>query len=1160
MQQLLALEPPAATVGSLVEKFARSATLSIEPVIPEHLSVAIPGLDQLTGITDSFTAILQALPQHPDLLVSDLRQEIEKLLGDTLSFDSLLSPLMEPVDQLRGGLQHFQSVFDAVAPALTQLSSTTDGVIDSIPLNSTYFNKLLPVSALADRLSQTAFNDVLTENTKLTLQIQTQLERLPIASTLQTYDVAIKSLIALPIETLSAADITVANEALGSLEATIATLNATIPSALTASERWAVALGDVSSTLSNTLDTALTRLEPSQLGALSQPFGEALTVYSIPTSFTDGMVQLETGIDAVNGLVDQGIEAITAGINTGVDGVNTAVTTVKQTIVKVSGLVTNAIEQVLDFIQSLDLTGLVNQAKLVLNDVIVKINGIFDTVNTMVVNVFAQVSALIDQVDSFDMQSVVDALHSAIAQITAFLEHPQVTDVIQQAKDTINSVAQQLDPITLTPVFDQVLTESDQVKASLQSIDVSQLNAVLKKALSVALTQLKDGLEPPTKVTDVVKNQYHETVSIQVLEQTVEPVKAMIDEAINQIYAFEPGTLVGGKLAPPFEAMVAQLKAVLSPDKLAELLEPITKFQKDLLAKIQKSINPEVVLAPILDKYEQLMSFVRSLSPEKLLQPVNQLIGQVTSYLDALNVNTIVATTVNSVHEITRSLSSLRLEDHSFWAPISAVITGGIRPLLNTLVNNLKATIQQLNLSGLEDLLAPVLNVVSPIVEQINTSTLLNRTSEIATHLATTEKNYSQQLADLAEQWQQQLTRLTAFTPLPAVSEDYQRLLTRLKALNPISALATTTSQLDKLVDISARSLNHLQTLWSTLSDRLNQSLDFVENLTTKGAAGLKAYLLDAVDALAAGPIEDIATWAAPLEQIKPILPKLLSLQRVLDPLKQILNAIQTIGNAIDGLQNNIQDINPDFLITPLNRVRDELIQPLEALNPKVTLVLPIAQLLKRVMRQLKRLSPVNLLATARGNVTLSLPSPLREEKVIPAGTLMRAATPIGDIWFETVAAVTFSPTVNPPTVNRLRVPIQALVAGTGSDIVSDEGVSWYMADPDLADPGLADIVVSRSPAEKFSERILSLTTLVNEVLFAKLDMLHPQTLIADPLNEQFKKVVDVLESLGLRQLFDALFDALNRLNTEVEEGIDTMGEALSGVVAAMPLTAGGSS
>lgn len=53
---------------------------------------------------------------------------------------------------------------------------------------------------------------------------------------------------------------------------------------------------------------------------------------------------------------------------------------------------------------------------------------------------------------------------------------------------------------------------------------------------------------------------------------------------------------------------------------------------------------------------------------------------------------------------------------------------------------------------------------------------------------------------------------------------------------------------------------------------------------------------------------------------------------------------------------------------------------------------------------------------------------------------------------------------------------------------------------------------------------------------------------------------VDVLESLGLRQLFDALFDALNRLNTEVEEGIDTMGEALSGVVAAMPLTAGGSS
>lgn len=1133
-------------VSALSDKFTALSEFSIELPTLSDVSIAIPQLDLLSGVVNDFTEIVQTLPSNPDELIADLTAELKNLTSGSLSIGDLLGNLTDPFTDLGAGLQNFQPVFDNITTALSALSPQQ--------IDSDYISQLLPVTTLLEQLPQTSFTDLIEGRLDIVEQVQTQAESLATELATQAYEAAAAQITALPLDNLTADALSQLNLSLDTVQGAIATVENTSASALQTAEGWIAGLDDSSAALTSTLDLTLTLLEPAQLAALSQPLGAALSAYPIPASFGATLDQMDTALEAVNSFVDQGIDTVTGTLDTGVKAVGNAIITVKQTVVKVSSLVTDAIEQVVGFIQSVDLTGLVNQARLLLEDLMAKINGIFNQVNGIIGTVFDQVRGLIQQVDDIDIQPVVDAVHSAIAQITAFLEHPQVASVIQQAKDSIDAVVQKLEPITLEPVFDQVLTEADKVKTSLQAIDVSQLNAVLKQALSTALNLLKEALDPATKVTDIVKDQYHETVTVQVLQEVVDPVRATINQAVDKIYAFEPGKLVGELLLPPYETMVAKVEEFVDPDQLVKLLQPVTDLQENLLTQVDDNINPKVVFEPLMALYDKLMTFVRSLSADQIITPVNALIGQAMGYLDALNLETIVAKTVQSIRQITNWISSLRLEDQAFWQPIQSVLDTGIRPILNSLINKVKSVVQNLNLSGIESIVAQVRDVASPVVEQVQNSQLLETVKSVVNTIEQTAHTYTQSLTAHALTWQNQLESLSKFAPLPAIKASYEKLMIRLRQLDPTRALSIVTRQVDRLVKLAKRAITIVESLWTKLKSRLAQAMVFLDDLTTNGADGLKNYLLQAVDALTVGPVEAIVNWASPLDRLKPLVAKILDLQRVVKVVEQVPNAIENVGNQIIDLKDQVQGFNLSFLTKPLNRVRDEVIKPLAALNPKTALVIPVTQLYSRVMRLLQRMSPAKLLATARGKITLTAPADLATSLTIPAGSSILAKTPIGDIWFESTTVAELS--TQTPTVE---IAMQALIAGESSDIVTDKDVTWQLSAPDFSAVAVSrtaavPTTVPITPSDSVANRVLSLVTLVKKVLLAKLEKLHPITLIAQPLDAQFQNVVALVKSLGLAELFDAFFEKLAQLSEEIETGLDKVGGAIGGVLAAMPL------
>jgi hypothetical protein len=165
---------------------------------------------------------------------------------------------------------------------------------------------------------------------------------------------------------------------------------------------------------------------------------------------------------------------------------------------------------------------------------------------------------------------------------------------------------------------------------------------------------------------------------------------------------------------------------------------------------------------------------------------------------------------------------------------------------------------------------------------------------------------------------------------------------------------------------------------------------------------------------------------------------------------------------------------------------------------------------------------------------------PLAGAITIPAGTRLIAQTPAGERIFETLAQVTAAEGAEPG-----QVWVQATVAGRGGEVITMEGITWRVDERETA---LAGLEITQT------EPILSLVTLCYDVIFKQIEALHPQKLIAEPLNEIYQEIVKMLEELGLTKIFDVLFEKFATIEREIKEGLGRTATALGGVLTAMPV------
>jgi hypothetical protein len=1137
MAKLAELHPP--EFGTITDQLTRINLAFPTPQFSFPSDLFNVNLDALTNISGRFSGLLNNLPASLDDLFKDLSGEIKTVGQGSSRIGVLISDLITPFTKADSVFREFDSLTTLstdLFPALLRLQEQ--------PVDAAVLAQVLPITTLAAPLT-TQIPSVLEPYLSQVQQVRSQINALiqpPVDNQSSTihllggYQTKLEEIATLPLDSLTIDQLACLDESwIDELTKQITTFNQ--QAASTDLQTIQQGLEALPATLNAALDTALLWLSPQQLAQQSNFLSAALAPLANLSAVDFGSApgKIQAVIQPLQELVDGGIETAISRAQQVVQTVQQAIATAKQAVVKVTALVTNVIDQLIGFIDEINFEDLLNQATETFQNLILGLNGIFSQVGEVIDDIYTFIRDIITQVTTLGnyLPLLAENFYQLLNQITAFLDNPQVKHAVQQARQGIDLVVQKLDDLSLKPVFDQVLTQVNRVKASLKAIDLRQLNAILKAALSAALALVREVIEPPTDVTKAVKEEYTKHISEPILRGVVQPVQQEIDSVVTLIQQLNPGTWVGQQLTPLYEQALNSINAFVDPNQLLMLLQPVSDFQTKLLQRLEAVMNPSQLLKPLLNLYEKIMVFVRSLNPDTVLTSLNGLLDQATQSLDNLGLEALMDTITGSITSVTDWISRINIDPQ--------FLDTGIESLIATWMQKLKTVVTQMDLAGLQTLLQPLRQASATLLDQIGLEgpgrlELVQQIQEMVGGVNDYATQYGDQMSLLVSTWTQACEHLEGFEPPSELKSAYDALKIRLQSLNPFVRLANMTWLIDRMNKTATAILTTLEQIWQNLGDRLKQGRRFLEYLLDEQANGLKLYLNQTIDALINQSLKAaIRNISQSLPQFKGVIQSIRKLQETFQRVEQIPQLIQTLGASVIEIKDTLRSLNFNFLSEPLQRARDEILPKLEALNPEAILIVPLTQVYNQVLTMLKQLNPMLLFATVRGTITLTAAS-ATAPIILAAGTELAATTPLGDeVWFKTLREETV------PVDGQVEVPIQAMIADRSSNLVGVDGVTWRI-------PSQTELQATHT------QPILSLITLVQEELLGLLQVLDPMQLIAEPLNDQYARMVELFDELGLATLLDAFLKKIEGLDQDMKAGLDQLGGALGGLISAMPL------
>lgn len=1092
--------------------------------LPTSGDVSLPDLSMLTDLVGGFEQMTQTFGGGPEALIGDLRGLLDDMRNGSVDITSrcgAISAVTDNLDQLpQQLLGAFEQFGGEIVPLFEQFQQQ--------PTDATAIIDMFHLQTLGDTLQQ-----------QFTAPLQAPLEQLDTLTSLvepldnladQPWLTGYADLLQQVINGEPAA---LEDPALvESLHAAVGSLNGQIAGAAATLGQFSTGLERFSHSMTATLEQVLARLDPHNLLQMPPMVEQALQQLENLQfgNFIAPIEQAATTVDALLGQqIDQVIDLIDQGIAFIVGGIGQA----RQLLVKVQAIATDLIGQLTDFIGNLNISETIAQGKQAFSSFATTISGVLDQVNGVIVQVFDFIDQVIDQLQALDFRPLIQQLHTVLYRVVGVLDDPQVRQVTDQVKAGIDLVIQHLDQIGFNLIVDQVVTQADQMKATLAAVDVSQLNALLRQALGTALDLVQEQIDPPgTKITQPILAQFDEHV-MQPVATLLEPVQAQITAILDIIHTLEPGTLVSREITPFYDELAGRVRAWLDREQIMQQLGGVTTFYASLIATIDTHANPEKLLAPLLTCYNTLQEFIDQLNPQTLLAPLEELLDVVRNQIAGLDVNGLIRQIKAPVAAVVQQITAFRLEEQPFWEPVQRVLDIQPQELLDNFIQQIRQTINRLDLAVLEPVMAGLRPALDAITGTITQNQLPDAVERIITTIEGVQRQVVRTLTGLQSKWEDATRR-----NLPAA------LQARLQTLQPVQLLGPVTRRLDQMLQAGRSMLVSLRQIWQSLQQQLAQGSAFLERLLSEGAAALQDFLRQLLDTLVAGPLARVVNLLnEPLAGIRRAVATFLSLQDHLGVLTKIPETIDRIGGSIAGLQRDLTAFNLGFLTEGLQDLIKTVTQPLAELNPQF-LIDELTALYRQILGMLETLNPEQIIDAARGRLTLQR-GDATGEQTIPSGTRFVATTPVGTASFRTIQGGTLA-----PDAAEISLLVQADTAGATGNIIrssaeSDE-VTWQIvadSPPELA--GLTPV----NP-----EPLLSLLTRVQQIVFAQLEALHPDKLLAEPLNDIYAQIVARLDELGLERLLDALFERFQRLDQELNEEMNRAGAALGGMLAAMPL------
>ena len=743
---------------------------------------------------------------------------------------------------------------------------------------------------------------------------------------------------------------------------------------------------------SDRLKTDLIRISPETPSVLSETLGQ---MQKLVDGLEIGAVQSEIArigqqLDQVPGKVNfssvpKKMEAIANQITSTVD-------TLDQGLVKVATFLSNLVKELGDLIGSVNLPELLEKVQNQFRELSSKVEGLLSNVQVIPNTIEGLVEKLGTQVEGINLEALKEKIAEFFGEITSVLNDPQIQYIRTSAQQGIEAIAENLSSLSLKPVFERVLSEMADVKTKLATVNVSQLNDLLKKALKLALDELRK-IDFAQDVADKLKEEFH-----KILENCtglIKPLQEKYQEIVAQIKQFAPGTLIAGKLAPSFEKLVAELEE-FEPSKL---LTPL-KDLYDLLLNKLNVLSPKALLSPLSTCYNNLMDCLRSLSPQDLITPLNNLLSQFTSLLDRLKIEEFIFQANSNFSKIKTLIGNVSpgqpLQKNDFWQKLKQLQSQG-----KNLLENGEKQIDQC----LEDLIKLVpsqtLDTLTSLLDQLQqmraiidnqmTHPSVQRLQEIAASLK--EQSFAKGVTELTKRWLAEKQRFNGITPPPELVEDYNQLKAKLQLLSPIQVLGEATTKVERFttrlsavqteLTLGQQDLSNLLTpyqdkLLAILPQQATTAVDFLRysfawqiGRPGKKLLGTLKQKLAQLDQLFIA-IEAIALrFKVPLQALTAIPG---SISESLLEIKKKITALNfdflqdELQAVIDKVINQLDSLNPDILLDDLEEVYQNLINTIKGLYPKAAVEELDAIYKNIVLEKLKALHPQETIAKPLDN------------------------------------------------------------------------------------------------------------------------------------------------------------------------------------------------
>lgn len=409
------------------------------------------------------------------------------------------------------------------------------------------------------------------------------------------------------------------------------------------------------------------------------------------------------------------------------------------------------------------------------------------------------VDAVSSAADTFDPETLIAPIRTAIENVAALLNNDAVRNVFAEVETVLANVIQSLENFDLSVAADESISLIGEIEVKVADIDPDSIPDVAKPIIQQAVTVVTDidfTAEVSAPIVDGIQT------AVVVGPQTVLGVlEEGVDEIRSRLEQFRPSIVIGEHLDQPFRQLIETLEQFKPSDLLQELQGTL-----DGLASRLSVLDVGAIVDPLVNLYQTIVAQVEALRPSVLLQPVNAAIESAIEKVYEVTGIDNVFDGINDVLDYIQSWTGLLTDSRDLLAQAAGLFSepGDATAAVSAMVDEAVAKLNEVDLSRLQTAFTGASQAVQRIERDAIAGELASALQDAGQHGVTL----------LTSTEAQQVTQLIRSFPMD-----------ELRAHRPIPKRKRLIQAMERLL-LAADTLDAARQPWTELSPQLQNAAD----------------------------------------------------------------------------------------------------------------------------------------------------------------------------------------------------------------------------------------------------------------------------------------------------------------------------------------------